>query len=86
MRYGTVVQACVAAVLYSWLLRAPDAPVSAVCHSKASSAMAAALRKAGASMPGQQQGFACTAGVRQFGVEYHTKECSRHHTCEATAL
>jgi hypothetical protein len=33
MRYGTVVQACVAAVLYSWLLRAADAPVSAVCRS-----------------------------------------------------
>lgn len=28
MRYGTVVQACVAAALYSWLLRAPGAPVS----------------------------------------------------------
>ncbi|WIA29655.1 hypothetical protein OEZ86_012141 [Tetradesmus obliquus] len=27
MRYGTVVQACVAAALYSWLLRAPGAPV-----------------------------------------------------------
>jgi hypothetical protein len=35
MRYGTIVQACVAAALYSWLLRAPDAPVStlAALHS-----------------------------------------------------